>query len=74
LAIRNLALAPLHINFILTVKNSTLLPGLANARQTIGPPAVTKNFCHLINNTAFYLDSPIAQLKIHVLTAKSQFL
>jgi len=57
------------IKFYLDNINSTHIPGPAIARQTVGPPAVIRKICYLINNTAFYRDSPIARRKIHVLTA-----
>ena len=61
------------IKFYLDNKNSAPLSGPALARQIAGPPAVTRKLYYLINNTAFYRDSPTARRKIHVLTAKSQF-
>ena len=51
------------IKLYLNNLNSALLPGPALARQTIGLPAVNRKFCYLINNTAFYRDSPITRRK-----------
>ena len=68
-----LNLCSVLIKFYLDNKNSAPLPGPALTLQIAGPPAVTRKLCYLINNTAFYRDSPIARRKIHVLTAKSQF-
>ena len=42
---------------------SALLSGPANAQETVGPPAVTINFCHIINCTSLYHDSSITNEK-----------
>jgi hypothetical protein len=66
-----LSLRAVLIKFYHDNINSALLPGLALARQTFCHRAVTRKICYLINNAAFYRDSPNARRKIHVLTAKA---